>query len=58
MCWIEIPTYAVAEEVRARVERDPAAAIILRPSRRSTHGWMVIAAAFVIGAAVGWCCPF
>jgi hypothetical protein len=54
MCWIEVPNYTIAEEVRARLESDPSAVVLSAPRGGRVWTWTLIAVAFITGAVVGW----
>ena len=51
---IEIPSLAVRDEVRLRLEADPSAIVFTESRRGVARGWGMVCFAFSVGVAMGW----
>lgn len=56
MCWIEVPSRAIREEVQARIDSDSRAIMFTEPKRTSTVPRIAVIVAFAVGVVIGWLC--
>jgi hypothetical protein len=53
MCWIEVSSRAIGEEVLARVDADPRAIRVGEPNRGAARGFVTFLVAFGAGVLAG-----